>query len=109
MNDKIVLISWNHKNTSLHFREQISIVKSELAQCIDFALQFKSIKEITILSTCNRIEYYALTDDTLELLSIIKKIYSIKLNKNIIWEKTSHVTYEDLDVFMHLILPLRYK
>jgi glutamyl-tRNA reductase len=55
----IAVISFSHKNAPVEFRDRISVDKEMASRFIDAAMGTdSSIREIAILSTCNRTEFY---------------------------------------------------
>lgn len=63
MNYHIVLVGISHKTAPVEIREQISFSKSEIEKALDGLADLVSVLECVIVSTCNRVEIYAVTDD----------------------------------------------
>ena len=75
MSQQIIAISWSHHNASLTFRDKLALSQKEIQQCIRFTLFEDEILELAVLSTCNRIEFYALAVDEADVFTFIKKLY----------------------------------
>lgn len=82
-------ISFSHKNTDISYREKISFDDNEsiVAFLSDLKKNHEEIKEILLLSTCNRIEIYAYVNNPenskniiLDLLSKYKRMDFNQIN-----------------------------
>ncbi|MDJ1152572.1 glutamyl-tRNA reductase [Macrococcus caseolyticus] len=58
----IVAVSVNHKTADVSLREKLAFSESSIQQALSALINQKSILEGVILSTCNRTEIYAVTD-----------------------------------------------
>lgn len=58
----IVVVSVNHKTADVSLREKLTFSESSIQQALSALINHKSILEGVILSTCNRTEIYAVTD-----------------------------------------------
>ncbi|MCO4095687.1 glutamyl-tRNA reductase [Macrococcoides canis] len=58
----IVVVSVNHKTADVSLREKLAFSESTIQQALSALINQKSILEGVILSTCNRTEIYAVTD-----------------------------------------------
>lgn len=58
---RLVLVGMNHKTAPVEVRESLYFEMSSLAAGLDGLRQKPGIKECAILSTCNRVEVYAVT------------------------------------------------
>lgn len=58
----IVVVSVNHKTADVSLREELAFSESSIQQALSALINQKSILEGVILSTCNRTEIYAVTD-----------------------------------------------
>jgi len=68
------------KNSPLHIREKISFSESDLKKAIIKLSLEENIKEIVILSTCNRTEFYVITEDLSEAYKTIINFISNEKN-----------------------------
>ena len=60
---RLVLVGLNHKTAPVEVRENLYFELSSLGAGLDGLRQKAGIKECAILSTCNRVEVYAVTDN----------------------------------------------
>lgn len=58
----ILAIGFDHKSSSLAVREKLAIPPYQIKEAMQGLIAFIDIKEIVVLSTCNRFEIYACTD-----------------------------------------------
>ena len=58
----IVVVSVNHKTADVSLREKLTFSESSIQQALSALINQKSLLEGVILSTCNRTEIYAVTD-----------------------------------------------
>ena len=59
----LLLIGMNHHVAPVEIREKVAFKDQEVAQLLHSVLQERFIKECLVISTCNRTEIYAFTDD----------------------------------------------
>ncbi len=72
---KLVVVGVNHKDTPLEIREQGAFIHRTINEGIGHLLGQAQIKEVVILSTCNRSEIYVATPDCEAAIRILKKFY----------------------------------
>lgn len=60
----LIAVGTNHKYSPVGIREKLSFLKKGLKEALISLAGFAGIKAIVILSTCNRVELYASTQDT---------------------------------------------
>jgi glutamyl-tRNA reductase len=70
---QIVLVGLNHKSTPVEVRERFSFSKDALQEGLVKLYQKKSVEECSVLSTCNRIEVYAVSANADECVKEIKE------------------------------------
>lgn len=58
----VVVIGLSHKTAPLHLRERLSYRAEELSDSLKELRLISSVCEALILSTCNRVEFYGVTD-----------------------------------------------
>ena len=71
---QILLVGLSHKSAPLEVRESVSFLSEQLPEALD-SLK-KQIGESVILSTCNRTEIYAITDNPTKTSENIQKFIS---------------------------------
>ncbi|MGF1494110.1 MAG: glutamyl-tRNA reductase [Microcoleaceae cyanobacterium] len=60
----IAVIGLSHKTAPVEVREKLSIPEPQINEAIDHLLSYPHIAEVSILSTCNRLEIYVMTVET---------------------------------------------
>ncbi|MGF1497527.1 MAG: glutamyl-tRNA reductase [Elainellaceae cyanobacterium] len=60
----IAVVGLSHKTAPVNVREKLSIPEPQLEAAIAKLLSYPHIEEVTVLSTCNRLELYAVTTET---------------------------------------------
>ena len=104
MDKNFFIISWNHHNIPLKYRELLSLNKNDVKRFIKLSLQHASILEMTVLSTCNRIEFHVISNDIDESMAAMKTNHEIILRRKFDWKKNNPVIFANLDAFKHLCL-----
>ena len=61
MLSQLINISWNHKNTEIIFRDKLALSHKEILSLTRAADNHHDIVEFAALSTCNRMEFYAVS------------------------------------------------
>ena len=72
----VLVIGLNHKTASIEIREKIAFDGPKLGEAIDIFKTSPEVRENAILSTCNRVEIYAVVEDINSGIEYIKKILS---------------------------------
>ena len=57
----IAVVGLSHKTASVHIREKLSIPEPQIEAAIAHLLSYPHLEEVAILSTCNRLEIYAVS------------------------------------------------
>ena len=60
----IVVVGLSHKTAAVEVREKLSIPEAQIEESIRHLLAYPHIEEVTIISTCNRLEIYAVVKET---------------------------------------------
>ena len=99
--NQIVIVGTSHHIAPLDFRERLSFSESQLTEGFQLLREQPDIREVTILSTCNRVEIYAVTrsKDGCAVLSDFLSSYH-----QITPQQLGKFTYshQDLDAVSHL-------
>ena len=82
MSNKIIAICWDHSFVPIDFRDLISLDNKTIKKVITLSKEINTVSELAILSTCNRIEFYAFSKKNEDLFCIIKSVYKMFLNTN---------------------------
>ena len=72
----IVVVGLSHRTAPVEVREKLSIPESSIESSLASLRNFSEILEVSILSTCNRLEIYSLVKDINIGLSSIKEFLS---------------------------------
>ncbi|HIE59926.1 MAG TPA: glutamyl-tRNA reductase [Persephonella sp.] len=73
---KIFAIGVNYKTASVEIREKLAFSNDEYNNILKSLISLNCIYEVCVLSTCNRVEIYGITDNEEELKTEILKIFS---------------------------------
>ena len=60
----IAVVGLSHKTASVEIREKLSVPEPQLKDAITQLTSYSQIREVAILSTCNRLEIYVVTETT---------------------------------------------
>ncbi len=60
----IAVVGLSHKTAPVEVREKLSIPEPQTEGAIAHLLSYPSIEEVTVLSTCNRLEIYIVTEES---------------------------------------------
>ena len=69
----LVLIGVNHRTAPVEIRERMNIPESCLAQAVSDLIHREGIREVLILSTCNRVEVVASAEERINAEPIVRK------------------------------------
>ncbi|MBU1086418.1 MAG: glutamyl-tRNA reductase [Candidatus Omnitrophica bacterium] len=98
----IKIIGFNHKTAPIGIREKLSFPKVCLTEALSLLKKNSDIQEGVILSTCNRIEIYALARDDKKINGAISGFLENFHNINIRDFKNHSYEFEDMDAIRHL-------
>jgi glutamyl-tRNA reductase len=98
----ILLIGLNHNTAPIDIRECIAFSTDETAQALKILKQEKSIKEVSLISTCNRVEVLLVTENKSNAIEVVKNFIS-KFNQINIsqFEKQLYI-YEGNEAVHHI-------
>ena len=72
----IVVVGLSHRTAPVEVREKLSIPDQSITQSLEELKAFNDILEVSILSTCNRLEIYALVKDKIETSNTSEKAFN---------------------------------
>lgn len=82
---KIVVLGLNHKTAGVEIRERLAFSGDSLPKGLRQIASLKEVKEVAILSTCNRVEIYTVSDpneDPIEPIKIaLSEIHAIEISQ----------------------------
>jgi len=102
MSEQLIVIGWSHKNAPVKFRDKLFLSKDEIQCLVKEAVQPDFIQELTILSTCNRTEFYFISYDTGSLINWVKDKYNSILKRNIDFADGEPYTQQGSETIKHL-------
>lgn len=81
----IAVVGLSHKTAPVEVREKLSIQETKIEGAIAQLMGYPHLKEVCIISTCNRLEIYAIISETeqglKEILQFLSEISQIPLNQ----------------------------
>lgn len=102
MSEQLIVIGWSHNNAPIKFRDKLFLSKDEIQCLVKEAVQPDFIQELTILSTCNRTEFYFISSDTSSLINWVKDKYNSILKRNIDFADGEPYTQQGSETIKHL-------
>lgn len=60
----IIVVGLSHKTAAVEIREKLSIPEAKIEESIHHILSYPHVEEVGIMSTCNRLEIYAVVKET---------------------------------------------
>jgi glutamyl-tRNA reductase len=79
----IAVVGLSHKSAPVEIREKLSIQEAKLEEALQHLRGYPHIQEVAIISTCNRLEIYAVIGDTekgvIEITQFLAEIGNIPL------------------------------
>jgi len=73
---ELIIIGLNHKTAPIEIREKLAFQDSEIKKALLETASLPSLKEDMILSTCNRVEIYAIASETDKAIQELKDFVS---------------------------------
>lgn len=100
----VLLIGFNYRHTPVDIREQLFVDEQRATALLaSLIAQIDSVSEAVILSTCNRVELYCVTDNAFraeqQLLGHLSQWFEIDLDVL----QAHHFVRHDRDVILHLM------
>lgn len=102
MNYQIILVGISHKTAPVEIREQISFSKSDIQKALDELKNISSVSECLIISTCNRVEVYAVTGDADRCTNDVKEFLYSFHNISIDFPDSKLYTLSNKNAVRHL-------
>ncbi len=92
----IVTAGLNHKTAPIEIREGLAISNGDLSGALDVLRGFSSLQETMLLSTCNRVELYAVANNTDEAIRHLRQ-FLLQRNPAIKTEQLEEYLYFLID------------
>ena len=102
MSEQFIVIGWSHKNAPVEFRDKLFLSKDEIQGLVKEAVQKDFIQEVTILSTCNRTEFYFVSANTSPLINWVKEWYNDNLKRDIDFLQCEPYTHQGNETIKQL-------
>jgi glutamyl-tRNA reductase len=99
---KVFVIGLNHKTADIDVREKMAFNGPKLEEGLIRLKELPEVEEAMILSTCNRVEFYANVRDTIEASGSIKRFLSEFHNINREPLNNALYSYEDVNAVRHI-------
>ena len=99
----IVVVGLSHRTAPVEVREKLSIPDQSITESLDALKAFSDVLEVSILSTCNRLEIYSLVKDLNIGLSSIKEFLSTYSNLKIDELEPHLFDFRQEDAVLHLM------
>ena len=88
----IITVGLNHRTASVELRERLAVPESRLPEAVARLKEWPGVTEAVILSTCNRVELYAVVKETAPGFCALRE-YLVKI--------TPAVTHDDLVPYLY--------
>ena len=98
---QFLILSWNHNIVESSFLDTISLSKKEISLIQTSLLNNNSIIELSILQTCNRIEFYFITENFENIEFWIYNQYNSVLVKNINFKNYKPIIFVQKEAINH--------
>lgn len=86
---EIVCLGINHETAPVAIREKLSLSEEKLGEALPWLRKQPGVREVLILSTCNRVEFYLVADDkALQAQELVRELFTGRfLVQGIDWER----------------------
>ena len=99
---RIIVVGLSHKTAPVELREKLAFSKESYSSAFEILKANPLIRESIILSTCNRVEIYAVVDDETESVKELKKFLSEFHKVDLKDFESQLYTYPDPESITHL-------
>ncbi len=99
---KLSLCGISYKSSSLQERERLQINRARLPQAVKECLNIDGVIEAAVITTCNRIEFYLVLDNSADVFDIVAKFYDGNGDIDIRGLSKFFYTYQGSSVARHL-------
>lgn len=102
MEESILVVGMNHKTAPVEVREKVAakLAKENIGGCFDIFMRNGLIKEFMVISTCNRVEFIAVSKSSNEAFNVIKNFLLDAGDQFSSYEPV--YAYRDLDAVRHI-------
>lgn len=92
----------NYKSSTIQQREPLQLNRGDLSEAVKALKGMDSVGEALVLTTCNRIEFYLVLDESLSVFDVVREFYRTRRNIDINSLKTAFYTYQGSSTARHL-------
>ncbi len=92
----------SHKTAGVEIREKLQLTRKEIPEALSFIKLNEAVEGVTIITTCNRIEFYLVVRAGVSPLEIIAPFYFTRKNIKIREYHRQFYLYENLDAARHM-------
>lgn len=96
-----LVLGLNHNSAPLEVREKVAFSQSKIQASLRELIRYPFVEECLILSTCNRVEVYVISEDSQQALSSIRKFLTYHHNLKD-WIAQYLYFYENQEAIRHL-------
>src|SRR5262245_47891959 len=97
----LLVVGMNHRTASLAEREALAFAPETARDVLLDALQHESIREVLVVSTCNRTEFYLAADDTNRAMSALRAAVERVKGADLLLPGPSIYTFDDAAAIRH--------
>ncbi|NIS75398.1 MAG: glutamyl-tRNA reductase [Deltaproteobacteria bacterium] len=99
---RLVLVGLNHKTAPIEIREKFAIPESGMGFALAGMLEYPEVMECAIISTCNRVEIYSVSDNAYESYRHMKEFLA-RHNSSTVEEIEKYLySYRGLNAVRHI-------
>ncbi len=100
---KVLVIGLNHKTANVETREKLAFTATRLEEGVFGLRKIPEVKEVALLSTCNRVEIYTCVSDTTSAVENIKNFLASFHNMDRIDFEGSLYSHTESDAVRHVL------
>ncbi len=98
---QFIVLGLNHKTAPINVRESVAFTREEIVDALGHLYEYENIVEGLILSTCNRMEVYAVVEDDCSYKETLLHMLS-KMTKSTHLKKDYFYFYQGREAMEHL-------
>jgi glutamyl-tRNA reductase len=99
---RLIVTGVNYRSTTVSEREAFQINKNDLSNALSTLCKINEVEGAVIVSTCNRLEFYMVLNDSTEPFKIIQRFYKEYSDSNPAVIGDKFYTHSEIDAANHL-------
>jgi glutamyl-tRNA reductase len=100
----LIVLGLNHNSATIELRECVAVADSDLPQILSQLVALDHVREVVVLSTCNRTEFYVVTTQSVGYDEVQLSHFMASLHNLPISDLTEHLyRFRDEDAVRHLM------